>query len=279
MDGDLTRELVTDTLADLTVDTAPSRDRIAEIILHSEPVVQILGVPPRWLARWGATMMVGVVGFLVGLAWLIHYPDVVAASIVVTTPLPPATVVAQASGHLEDLTVRDGDAVESGAVVARIHNSADADAVMRLKAVLAKWQGDNIPSEDEVAALSKSSLGELQGDYATVARAHAAYTWHVTADPIGVQIRSLRTQRAPLQDKIESLKRQQTLLMQEVPVAERGYTRALELTRKQDISLQILDDRERAVIQAKRALQANLIDLDNNRLDLARVDQTLIELW
>ena len=101
MDGDLTPELLTETLPDLTVETLPSRDRIAEIILHSEPVVQILGVPPRWLARWGATLMVGIVSFLLGLAWLIHYPDVVTASVVVTTPLPPATVVAQASGHLE----------------------------------------------------------------------------------------------------------------------------------------------------------------------------------
>jgi multidrug resistance efflux pump len=279
LDADLAPELATEMLPDLVTETTlPPRDRVAEIILHSEPVVQILGVPPRWLARWGATVMVGVVGFLVGLAWLIHYPDVVAASVVVTTPLPPATVVAEESGHLENLTVRDGDAVESGAVLARIHNSAEPDAVMRLQAVLAKWQGDHSPSEDEIAALSTLPLGELEGDYAAMAHAHAAYSWHMTADPIGVQIRSLGTQRAPLKDKIESLQRQQILLAQEIPVAERGYARALELARKQDVSLQILDDRERGVMQAKRALQANLVDLDNNRLELARIDQTLTEL-
>ena len=44
------------------------------------------------------------------------------------------------------------------------------------------------------------------------------------------------------------------------------------------MSLQILDDRERAVIEAKRALQGSLVDLDNSRLDLARVDQSLTEL-
>src|SRR5678815_1029791 len=60
---------------------APARDRVAEIILHSEPVVQILGVPPRWLARWGATVMAAVVSFLVALAWVIHYPEVVPASV------------------------------------------------------------------------------------------------------------------------------------------------------------------------------------------------------
>lgn len=278
MDIDLAPELASEVPPEFAVEEPPPRDRIAEIILHSEPVVQILGVPPRWLARWGATVMVGVVAFLVALAWLIHYPDVVTANVIVTTPLPPATVVAQASGHLENLTVRDGDSITSGTVLARIHNSADPEALTRLEAVLEKWRGDQRPSEDEIAALARLPLGELEGDYAAVARAHAAYSWHVTADPIGVQMRSLQVQRAPLQDKIENLQRQQILLAQEIPVAERGFARARDLARNQDVSLQILDDRERAVIEAKRALQANLVELDNNRLDLARIDQTLTEL-
>ena len=279
MDADLAPELVAEAIPDLAAATpALTRDRMAEIVLHSEPVVEILGVPPRWLARWGATVMVGVVGFLLALAWLIHYPDVVAAGIVVTTPLPPATVVAQASGHLEKLMVRDGDTVERGAVLARIHNSTDLDAVTRLEAVLTELQRDPGRSQGEMAALATLQLGELESDYAAVARAYAAYSWHLTADPVGIQIRSLTAQRAPLQDKIENLQRQQELLTEEVPVAERGYARALELVRNQNASLQVRDDRERAVMEAKRALQGNLVDLDNNRLELASIDQMLTEL-
>ena len=255
-----------------------ARDRVAEIILHSESVVQILGVPPRWLARWGATVMVGVVGFLIGLAWLIHYPQVVPASVVITTPVPPAMVVARASGHLETLTVRDGDTVQSGAVLARIHNSTGPDAVTRLEAALSEWQANRGLSESAIAAFAALPLGELQGDYAAMARAYAAYDWHVTADPIGVQIRTLAAQRAPLADRIEALQRQQVLLQQEVAVAEREYERASELVRHQDASLLTLDDRERQVIDGKRALQDNLIELANTRLDFARIDQTVTEM-
>ena len=278
MEIDLAPDLPFEALPDLAVKDPPARDRIAEIILHSEPVVQILGVPPRWLARWGATIMVGVVGFLVALAWLIHYPDVVPASVVVTTPVPPATVVAQASGYLETLAVRDGDTVERGAVLARIHNSVDPDAVTRLERVLSEWQGDHGPSDSAIATLVTLPLGELQGDYAAMARAQAAYAWHVTVDPIGMQIRALMAQRAPLTDRIESLQQQQVLLGQEVTVADRGYARMLALAQHQDGSMQTLDDRQRLVIEAKRALQGNFIDLANTRLDLARLDQTLTEM-
>jgi multidrug resistance efflux pump len=263
---------------ELLVETPPARDRVAEIILHSESVVQILGVPPRWLARWGATVMVGVVGFLIGLAWLIHYPEVVPASVVITTPVPPATVVARASGHLETLTVRDGDTVQSGAVLARIHNSADPAAVTRLEAALTEWQANRGLSQNEIATFAALPLGELQGDYAAMARAYAAYDWHVTADPMGVQIRALSAQRAPLSERIEALQQQQVLLEREVAVSQREYERAAELVRHQDASLLTLDDRERQVIDGKRGLQGNLIELANTRLDSTRIDQTITEM-
>jgi hypothetical protein len=179
---------------------------------------------------------------------------------------------------LEGLSVRDGDRVESGAVVARIHTSADPDAVKRLEAVLAAWQSEDAPSKNEITGLLNLPLGELKADVAAALRAYDAHSWHVTADPIGVQLRSLQTQRAPLHEKIDRLQRQQTLLTQEVPVAERGYVRTLELARQQNTSLQILDDRERPVIQAKRALEANLVELANSRLELARLEQTFTEL-
>jgi multidrug resistance efflux pump len=263
---------------ELLVEPPPARDRVAEIILHSESVVQILGVPPRWLARWGATVMVGVVGFLIGLAWLIHYPEVVPASVVITTPVPPATVVARASGHLETLTVRDGDTVQSGVVLARIHNSADPEAVTQLEAALTEWQANHGLSQNAIATFAALPLGELQGDYAAMARAYAAYDWHVTADPMGVQIRALSAQRAPLAERIEALERQQGLLEREVAVSQREYERAAELVRHQDASLLTLDDRERQVIDGKRALQGNLIELANSRLDSARIDQTITEM-
>jgi len=255
-----------------------ARDRIAEIVMHSEAVVQILGTPPNWLARWGACAMVCVVGFLVALAWLIHYPDVVHASVIVTTPLPPATVVAQASGHLETLMVRDGDSVARDAILGRLHSSSDPAAVTQLEAVLAEWRDGREPSDNAIAALTTLPLGELQGDYATMARAHAAYAWHLAVDPIGAQIPGLTAQRAPLFEKIESLKRQSVLLAQEAAMAEGGVARTVQLLKHNDASLETLDDRQRVVLGAKRALQGNLVDLANTQLELSRLDQTLIEM-
>lgn len=257
---------------------AAARDRIADIIQHSEPVVQILGVPPHKLARWGSSAMTVVVGLLAALAWLIHYPDVVPAGVIITTPVPPATVVAQASGHLETLAVHDGDQVRDGAVLARIHTSADPDAVARLEAVLAGWHDDHIPSDAAIAALAAQPLGELQADYAALARAHDAYSWHLAADPAAAQIRVLAIQRGPLQDRIDSLDRQRVLLTREESIAERGYGRTMQLAMHQDASVLTLDERERVMLAAKRGLETLAVDQANTRLDLDHVEQAITDL-
>jgi multidrug resistance efflux pump len=262
----------------LAASAPPARDRIAEIIVHSEAVVQILGVPPHWLVRRGSTAMVGVVGLLVLLAWLIHYPDTVPAGAAITMKAPPALVVAQANGHLETLVVRDGDKVQGGEVLARVQNSLDPQAAAQLQAVLAGWHDDQLPPRQTIATLMALPLGELQGDCAAMARTYSDYTWHLSADPIGIQIRTLAAQRAPLEDRIASLQRQRVLMSEEVALAERGYQRMLPLTAQHEVSLVTLDDRQRIVLAAKRAVEGNVVDEANTRLELDKIDQAIVEL-
>jgi HlyD family secretion protein len=269
-----------DLATEVEPDVAPvaAHDRIAEIVMHSEAVIEIMGTPPRWLARWGATVMAGVVLVLLALAWFIHYPDIVRAEIILTTPLPPATVVAQSNGHLESLTVRDGDTVQRGDILARLHSSSDPAAVGQLEAVLAAWRDDGGPSGSVIAALGRLPLGELEGDYAALARAHAAYSWYVGTDPIGAQVSALVAQRGPLAAKIDSLQQQGRLLSQELDLGENAVARVTELLKRKDASIETWDTRQRLVLTSKRELQGNAIDLANARLELSRLDQNLAEL-
>src|SRR5262249_55132589 len=64
--------------------------KIDELDLHSEHVQEVLGVPPRWLVRWGSTVVFAIVVALVELSWILQYPDVIPASLFVTTPTPPS---------------------------------------------------------------------------------------------------------------------------------------------------------------------------------------------
>jgi multidrug resistance efflux pump len=262
--------------AGAAADGGAPRDRIGEIIQHSEDVVQILGVPPHWLARTGSLAILGAVALLIGLAHGVHYPDVVNGAVVIGAKLPPATVVSQASGNLENLTVRDGDRVASGQMLARIATSASPAAVARLEELLAGWDDGHLPSLSTINEIDTLPLGELRMDFASFKRAHAAYDWYRATNPTASIVRALEAERQPLQDRLDSLERQRSIASNEIEIAERSFNRLGELARQHDVSLVTLEDHERTVLTAKRALEAISVEAANTRLDLSHIDLDLV---
>ena len=60
-----------------------------KIELRSDDVQEILGTPPAWIIRWGSTLIfIGVI--LLGVvSYVVRYPDIIHAPILITTEMPP----------------------------------------------------------------------------------------------------------------------------------------------------------------------------------------------
>ncbi len=77
------------------------------IELRSEEVQEILGRPPRWIVRVGTTVIFAVVvGLFVG-SYFFKYPDILSATITVTTENLPAEVTAKTSGKIDTIFVSE----------------------------------------------------------------------------------------------------------------------------------------------------------------------------
>jgi multidrug resistance efflux pump len=254
------------------------RTSLALLDEHSEDVQEVLGTPPHWLVRWGATLLVTTLLLLLVLTWIIHYPDSVPGRIVITTPKPPVAVVAQASGHLMDVTVHEGDHVERGAILARIQTAADPAAIEYVRSQLGLVAGSAnhpLPALPSAPALA---LGDLQADYSAFVRAYEALGYYETHDPIGVQIRVIEPQRSAHRARFESLLRQRDLLAQEIALAERDVGRVEELARLHDATQLTVNDRERVLLQGRRTLEAVQLEMANTLLELERIQQRVVEL-
>ena len=92
-----------------------------------------LGNPPSWMLRNGIIMVALFLGLLLGLSYLIKYPDVVACRVVLTTENPPIRVFAQATGRISELCIKENDPVEVGQILAVFENTADWHDVNRQK--------------------------------------------------------------------------------------------------------------------------------------------------
>lgn len=252
--------------------------KIDELDLHSEHVQEVLGVPPRWLVRWGSTVVFAIVVALVELSWILQYPDVIPASVVVTTPTPPSSVTAQASGGLLRVQVRDNEPVKQGALLAVIENSADPGAVFALEERLAA-----IGSEPQRTALGLEFaddllIGELRGDYGAFVRAFKALKFYLQVDPANAEIRSLEPQLARHAERRQSLERQREILAGQVELAQSDYSRASKLAANQNLTINDLNARSRLLLQAKQALEAVVASIADINLEIDRLEQNIANL-
>ena len=102
----------------------------------SEEVREVMAQIPRGIIRWGMTYILGTLLVLLAISWLVKYPDVLRAQVVLTTPNPPARIVARASGKISNIFFRENAQVAAGAILGSIENPADSRDVLQLLEVL-----------------------------------------------------------------------------------------------------------------------------------------------
>ena len=118
-----------------------------DIELRSEEFQEILGRIPGWILRRGIFIIVCfVLVILIGSA-MFKYPDVITTEMTLTATNPPAALVANTSGKLRELFVKDKQFVRSSTYLAVLENPAWTKDVIRLKSYLQLFtlQLDSIP--------------------------------------------------------------------------------------------------------------------------------------
>ncbi len=139
--------------------------------LRSEEVQEILGTPPKWLVRWGTTVVLIGFCFLVSVAWFVRYPDVVSSDkLSLTTADPPVEVVARANGRVAQLLVDDNVQVAEKQPIAVLQNTARYADVYQLDLLVTEWLKLPTDAFRQLQYPDSISLGDLQSDYALFVR-------------------------------------------------------------------------------------------------------------
>lgn len=146
------------------------------IELRSEEVQELLARPPRWLSRWGITVVFLLLLMILAGTWLIHYPDLLHASFKLTAVNAPKAVLTRTDGRVIRLFVHEGDTVFSGTPMAYLESTANHDEVLRLAQELrTAWvvaKSGNLENLKQVNLSTYHQLGELQSAYQTFEQAH-----------------------------------------------------------------------------------------------------------
>jgi HlyD family secretion protein len=137
-----------------------------DLNLRSEEIQDIMHRTPSWIVRWGISSIFILIIIGIFLTYLIEYPEIIQGPVNVTTTDAPVRIVAQSSGNVIQLYVKEGDYVKAGTLLAEIENPTSAGALAYLGNYLTRLEnalnsGSKVLPMPDTAGLSLGDLHSL----------------------------------------------------------------------------------------------------------------------
>jgi multidrug resistance efflux pump len=248
-----------------------------DIELRSEEVQEILGKPPRWLIRYGIMLIfIIIVGLFVG-SYFFRYPDILQATITVTTENLPAGVIAKTSGRLDTVFVSEQQEVTASTVLACIENSARLEDVLALREWIKELNDTNRKTSSSFY-LSYPSLGDLQPAYLTFQKSLEDYRYFVEADYHNKKIAVVEKQMATSKSMLQKAYRQLSLNRKQLESAQKLFEIDSSLFEKKMLSQVEYENARAAYLQNRQSFESAHLSIDNQKMSILQAEQTVFDL-
>lgn len=251
-----------------------------DIEIRSEEVQEILGSPPRWLIRWGISLMAGVIVLLLLGSYIFKYPDIITGRVTILSSNPPASLVARANGKIDHLFVEDQQKVTAGQVLAILENPARYADVLELRNRL-----DSIriyiekPEELENLKLDDNlQLGQIQPSYASFVSQCTELVTFSEYDLFRTRIETLARQVSDQERYLLQLTNQARILDDKLQLSRRQLDRDKELSRQNVISASDLEKTEAEYLQNELNHRTAVANLTSTRNQINQMQRQVTEL-
>ncbi|MBQ9469585.1 MAG: HlyD family efflux transporter periplasmic adaptor subunit [Bacteroidales bacterium] len=250
---------------------------------RSEPMQEILGTPPRWIVRWGISIMLAVVLLvLVGSAFF-RYPTMVQASACISTQNPPSLLVARSSGKMQRIFADNGQHVERGDTLAVIDNAANYRHMAQLATTLARLEAHPTWMQADTALLDTlcphgRTLGDVQPAHTALAQALSDYRMFVRQRLHQLKLQALQAQLVAQQGHMALLNRQLRLALSDLGIARRQYARDSLLHAQGHIAPAELEQAQQGLIAKTQSTEGLRLSISNSRIAVEQLQQQLAEV-
>lgn len=246
----------------------------------SYDVQELMVKPPSWMLRCGTSVIAAVIGVILFLTWMIHYPDSISGTMIISGTNPAVQIVARQSGHLERLLVKEGDLVQKEQILGVIESSTQADQVFALRESLA----DLIPFLSDASRFqlievrTEAQLGRLQNDYSTFLSDYTAFQALLEDDYADRTVVLISKQLEHQKERVANMEAQVESAIRAFDLANEKYSRMEKLHSRGSLSKSELEDQERSLLTAEgvkadiikglNAEEVSALDLEKQMNDL-----------
>jgi HlyD family secretion protein len=155
--------------------------------IYSPTVREIISYKPIWIIRNGNMLFLAVLLSMLGVSFLVKYPDVVQATATLTSINDPKEVKAKVQGLLQRLLVGEGDHVSAQQVLGYMESTARHEVVLQLSTITEEMQAqiDTGNAGEAVFAFGKFSsshvdVGELSSAFVTFSKAYREFNQYLS---------------------------------------------------------------------------------------------------
>lgn len=251
-----------------------------EIEIRSDEVQEVLSSVPHWMIRWGITVIFGIILSIIGLAYLIKYPDVIKGTVVLTTHTPPSKLVTKTNGEIAALFVADKQEVKKGQVIAQIKNTVSKDQIDYLTATIQEVE-KGVANEFKTPLFFDDNnrvFGALQADYNNLKNAVNEYMLSLNTEQF-TKRKTILKQQILNYEKLDQISNQQFIYKQEsYKRAEESYQSNKKLYDQNVISKAEFYQQEEAFNQIKNDIENVKKTNIQNQITLTDYQKQLNEL-
>lgn len=247
-----------------------------DIILRTEEVNEILTSTPKWILRWGISVIFILIIIGVSLSYFIRYPDVLTADITLTTLNPPITLISKNNGKLTNLLVKNNSIINESQIIAVIENTA------RYEDVLYLHKSGNIlinqlkltDTITEVIIKDSLKVGELTPYYLLVLKSIKDLNMYKAINPFNKQITLLKKDLISYNSLLVKYKQQEFFNNQQLTLSETDYNRDKTLFENKVISAREFDTKKKEYLTALSSNEQIKITVSNAYIQINSIEKT-----
>jgi HlyD family secretion protein len=252
---------------------------IENIELRSEEVQEVLGRPPRWILRWGITVIFVVVVVLLVGSYFFKYPEIITAQVVVTTENLPVSIMARTSGRIDTLLVGEKQEVLREQLLAVVENPASFADIVLLTETLKQLPMSLADSALLAADFpSQLRLGEVQNAYSSFLKTVEDHRYFLQTDYHRKKITVIRKQIAGQQTIVGQGAKQLMLYHEQLVIAEKLFRTDSLLFAQGVIAASDYEHARSTLLQGIQNSESAKTGLENQKIGILQLEQSVFDL-
>jgi HlyD family secretion protein len=250
-----------------------------KINIKSDEITEILGTPPRWIIRWGITVVFMIIAVVLIGSIFFRYPDTVVAPVIITAENPPSVVVSRTTGKPAILFVEDGQWVTCGDTLCVIESNANYVDVFILSKIVSKRSSSELVNDSSFSSLSskKLILGDLQSVYNTFSRAYNELVIFQKQKYHMQKIVAIENEHKQYQIYFDRLWSQRNLTLKDLSITQKQFNRDSTLFSSGVIAAADFEKSQAQLLTKKQALESSRISLSNAAITIERLKQSIAD--